>query len=208
MRVLVAGPPCAGKTTYVREHADDGDLVLDQDAIGPRAMQRGIAALGRETRDVWIIRCAPGPEQRARLAHALGADRVELLLPDPHELERRAMCRPEPHRVLMAIRKWHLAEAGLSGKVRGAHRGGRQARAVARETFAVYGTVCWICGHEGAGESDHVVPLSSDAAQALTVGGRRPAHGTSARCPTCGRACNQERGASMATDVFVPKTVW
>lgn len=31
--MLVAGPPCSGKTTWARERADDGDLVLDSDAL-------------------------------------------------------------------------------------------------------------------------------------------------------------------------------
>lgn len=30
---LVIGPPCSGKTTYVREHARVGDLVVDWDAL-------------------------------------------------------------------------------------------------------------------------------------------------------------------------------
>lgn len=33
MIYVVIGPPCAGKTTYVREHKSDGDLVVDYDAI-------------------------------------------------------------------------------------------------------------------------------------------------------------------------------
>ena len=38
---VVAGPPAAGKTTYVREHASQRDLVLDLDVI---AQEMGIAA--------------------------------------------------------------------------------------------------------------------------------------------------------------------
>lgn len=30
---LVAGAPCSGKSTYVREHAQRGDLIVDSDAI-------------------------------------------------------------------------------------------------------------------------------------------------------------------------------
>lgn len=33
MLTIVTGPPCGGKTTHVREHAEPGDLVLDLDAI-------------------------------------------------------------------------------------------------------------------------------------------------------------------------------
>lgn len=31
--VIVYGPPCSGKTTYVKEHMDDGDIVIDMDYI-------------------------------------------------------------------------------------------------------------------------------------------------------------------------------
>lgn len=31
--VLVAGPPCGGKTTYLREHAGSADLIVDYDAL-------------------------------------------------------------------------------------------------------------------------------------------------------------------------------
>lgn len=34
MRVrVVTGPPCSGKSTYVDEHANRGDLVIDLDRI-------------------------------------------------------------------------------------------------------------------------------------------------------------------------------
>lgn len=32
-RLIIAGAPCAGKSTYLREHAEPGDLVYDFDTI-------------------------------------------------------------------------------------------------------------------------------------------------------------------------------
>ena len=31
--IVITGPPCAGKTTYARQHAQPGDLIIDLDAI-------------------------------------------------------------------------------------------------------------------------------------------------------------------------------
>lgn len=85
--ILVRGSPCAGKTTYVQERKQPGDLVWDFDAIayaigaeGPHdradsytpfvlalrnaflaQLQRGTE--GKQLR-VWIIRCAPSRMQR------------------------------------------------------------------------------------------------------------------------------------------------
>jgi hypothetical protein len=64
--------------------------------------------------------------------------------------------------------------------------------------FEAYGTVCHLCGHDGAGEADHLSPLSLDPDQPLDPHAMRPAHGVSCPCPTCGRRCNQERGAGRA----------
>lgn len=30
---VISGAPCAGKTTYVKEHQKSGDVVIDADAI-------------------------------------------------------------------------------------------------------------------------------------------------------------------------------
>lgn len=207
MKILVAGPPCAGKSTYVREHASPGALVLDQDVIGRKAMNRHLAAIHRTAGEVWIIRCAPGEMQRAALARRLGCDDVVLLCPGIETLHERAALRDNPAAARQAIRNWMLKEHGLSVP-KGAHRTGHRARLVRAETFERYGTTCWICGHEGAGESDHVVPASVGADLTLAVGNRRPAHGSSSRCPTCGRACNQERGVKASSSVFVPSSEW
>ncbi len=66
----------------------------------------------------------------------------------------------------------------------------RRARAV---TLAA-STLCWLCGHEGATTVDHVTPRSKGGAVADPAN-LEPAHGVTG-CPTCGRRCNQERGAN------------
>lgn len=67
--------------------------------------------------------------------------------------------------------------------------------------FALYGTVCHICGHGEAYEADHLDPVALDPHQPVSPFRMRPSHGTSAPCPVCvgrdgtPRKCNQERGA-------------
>lgn len=84
---IVVGPPAAGKSTYVREHATTGDVVIDLDEIARAIMPieptathvypmhvRHVAigmrkaAIDRATRlsercTVWIIHAVPSPDQ-------------------------------------------------------------------------------------------------------------------------------------------------
>lgn len=67
--------------------------------------------------------------------------------------------------------------------------------------FKIFGTICHICGHDGAGEADHLEAVALNPYQPVDPLLMRPAHGTSAPCPVCigsdgtPRKCNQERGA-------------
>lgn len=75
------------------------------------------------------------------------------------------------------------------------HRGGRPfARAKAR-MHELYGYTCHLCGHDGAGEADHLTPISVWPDQPIDPELMRPAHGANYPCPSCGRKCNTERGA-------------
>lgn len=123
---LIAGPPCAGKTTWVREHRGYGDLVIDQDALAaalslepehdtPRwltkyAIAAKEAVLTKLQEPPWckrvlIIDSAPTRERRRYFRDVYSA-KVVLLLPDRSELERRAWERPNPQGTLAAIDCW------------------------------------------------------------------------------------------------------
>lgn len=104
----MCGPPCAGKTTWVREHAQPGDTVLDADVIGQRAMSKALR--GRLSGRVWVIRCCPGARARQILAAQLGAE-VVLLVPEERVLLARAMRRTHPRRHVMAVKAWLRTEA-------------------------------------------------------------------------------------------------
>lgn len=90
-------------------------------------------------------------------------------------------------------------------------RSHRQVRNAKQRMFEERGTVCHLCGHPGATEADHVIPLSVRPDLRADSNNLRPAHGgkrqlgpggvyIDARCQTClaeGKpgTCNQTRGA-------------
>ncbi|MEV7268417.1 hypothetical protein AB0N38_33160 [Micromonospora aurantiaca] len=112
---LVAGPPCAGKSTYVAQHRQPGDLVVDYDelsvALGgqrydpgpglrPFVLDARDAVLTRlrsgrhELARAWVIHSAPTRAERA-VYHDAG-DAVVLLLTDaPVCLDRAGLHRPD-----------------------------------------------------------------------------------------------------------------
>lgn len=126
-RILVSGPPCAGKSTWAQENAD-GAEIIDRDQIAremsgsdgwsfpPDVTSAAEAEFWRrveQTRDesdVIIVRSVPGAERRAALARELGAD-VQLLRPQPDEALARARRDGRPSWTNQAIRSWYVREA-------------------------------------------------------------------------------------------------
>jgi hypothetical protein len=103
---VVTGPPCSGKSTYVRTHAQPGDVVIDFDNLAQafgsttrhghsQAHQQVTIAARRAAievairwhhkgANVWIVDCKVSPKRAQAYADAqaefvtLGADKVEL----------------------------------------------------------------------------------------------------------------------------------
>ncbi|WP_326659602.1 AAA family ATPase [Streptomyces sp. NBC_00385] len=122
---LVCGPPCSGKTTYVRDRAQPGDLVVDWDALAQalgsphpwdhpapltpfiaEARDAVTARLGRShaVENAWLIATAPRDADRQRLAPA-GAT-VVVLATDEDECVRRARQDSRPAGTIEAIESW------------------------------------------------------------------------------------------------------
>lgn len=108
---VVCGPPGAGKSTYVREAMEPGDLILDMDliyraltdgpdkpnAILPFAAEARDAVLARlsrrnQLRHAWIVTSAPRRADREPYIRA-GA-RLIMRLADPRECKRRILADP------------------------------------------------------------------------------------------------------------------
>ena len=108
MITVVTGPPCSGKSTYVRTHAKPGDIVIDFDTLAqalgspvphdhsPQVrnviirMRRAAidTALNQRGIDVWIVDCNISPERLAAYKRA-GAV-IRAMTADADELHRRA----------------------------------------------------------------------------------------------------------------------
>lgn len=126
--ILVYGPPCAGKSTHVREHAAPGDLILDYDALlgalsgQPRDMgiERALrpcvmAAMNsalkewrrRGTADCWLIRTMPSASD------GLGAELVRL---DPGEAVCMARAAEQGRSEAIAgIQAWYEVHGDRAG---------------------------------------------------------------------------------------------
>ncbi|WP_052373779.1 AAA family ATPase [Nocardia otitidiscaviarum] len=131
MLTVITGPPAAGKTTYVRDHAAPGDIIIDLDAIAialgsrhghnhPRdiktvaqaARTAAIRAAANTRATTWLIHTAPTTEQLATY-RAQGA---RIITVDPGEATTRtritAERTPEAHDV---ADRWYLTPGVKAG---------------------------------------------------------------------------------------------
>lgn len=134
---MVCGPPCAGKTTYVRQNAAADDVVLDQDEfardlgsdrewlharpVSMRANRRvrmGIVTVGNAA-DVtaWVIRCQPVGHRRRLLAAKLRATSVVVIKPPVAVVMERALRRPDPQLTRRLINNWFIDYSAMEGDV-------------------------------------------------------------------------------------------
>jgi 5-methylcytosine-specific restriction protein A len=126
---LVCGPPLAGKSTYVKQHAAPGDIIVDTDLLGCAisgmsvhdtpatlkpflfAMRDAVLAQLRvtvEPRRVWVVETASDPDLRARLRSKWLASEVIVLLTPVSVCRARLLASPRPRRVdwIAAVENW------------------------------------------------------------------------------------------------------
>lgn len=128
MLYVIVGPPAAGKSTYVREHAVRGDITIDFDAIAgvltpgdpeqPHNHPGHISQLVKVTRqtvirealrmtdkcDVWLIHSSP-TEALLNDYRKHGA-RIVVVDPGRATVEERVKAE-RPWRMMAAVRKWY-----------------------------------------------------------------------------------------------------
>jgi 5-methylcytosine-specific restriction protein A len=124
---IVCGPPCSGKTTYVKEHAKAFDTIIDIDAIAldidptykpwsgmlkgeliTKALRVRNAMLGslhHQTRgNAWFIVSAPAKAERDWWQQKLGGNLILIDTP-ADECKRRAVARGTP-KAIDGIDQW------------------------------------------------------------------------------------------------------
>lgn len=130
--VLVAGPPCAGKSTYVQQHRGEDDVVIDFDALAhalgypashvawpadahpartvalrarASALRAAGEVLGRHT--VWIVSANPTPPT------GISVSETHVIDPGLDECCRRADERPDVDHASLhrEIEHWYAAHA-------------------------------------------------------------------------------------------------
>lgn len=125
---VVTGPPAAGKSTFVREHAAEGDVTIDFDqlatALGQRSpheiggVHSAVARAAREAAvgavldgvdaDVWVIQTYLTDEKRKAFADA-GAE-FHLVDPGMDVVLAQAEKDDRPDGTVDAIRAWYASD--------------------------------------------------------------------------------------------------
>ena len=163
--IIVTGPPAAGKTTYVTEHAQPGDIRIDLDhiantlagesidnhehaahvlTVAKAARKAAIDAAMKQDCDVWLIHTNPTPNQLDNY-RAMGAV-IHVVDPGKDTVMKR--CKAErPKGSLIAAAKWYDKQG--KGKKSTHERGYGHAHQQQRRKLMAQlkdGTPCPECG--------------------------------------------------------------
>lgn len=104
MLTIVTGPPCSGKSVYVREHAQPGDIVIDFDTIA--------AALGSPVthgHDPVFLTVATVARRAAIEVVLAGIDRPAWIIDSKlHPMRKRMYAAAGAHFVTMSVARAEL----------------------------------------------------------------------------------------------------
>ena len=118
---VVTGPPCAGKSTYIREHAEPGELVVDFDAIA-----KALGAVDDHKSDGMVLEAARAARAAAiEVAKAGDAgwiidtyltgtypETAEIVLLDPGKDVCIERAKERPEGTVEEIEKWYSRQKG------------------------------------------------------------------------------------------------
>lgn len=133
---IITGPPCAGKTTYIGNHAKAGDLIVDYDELAmtlgsaekwnpvgivQRATQKARAAAikaatNNPKAESWIIQSRLSEDLRKEY-ETLGAEIVEID-PGKETCIERAKRDGRPKNIFLAIEGWYAGKKGGNMKTK------------------------------------------------------------------------------------------
>lgn len=182
--IVVTGPPAAGKTTYVAEHAKPGDIRIDLDhiantlagedqgnhehavhvlAVAKAARKAAIDAAMKQDCTVWLIHTKPTPRQLGNYRD-LGAT-IHTIDPGKDVVMKR--CKQErPKGSLIAAAKWYdnKPKPKKTRQQRGYNRQHEKTRKRLLRTHKD-GTPCWWCGkpmYRNKNKNHDHLPLCAD----------------------------------------------
>lgn len=217
MLYVVIGPPAAGKSTWVREHAKPGDITIDFDALANTLTPQGkgshehtpqVIKVTKATRqaaidaaiplaglvDVYLIHSSPSKALLTKYINR-GAQVVTI---DPGRDVVLARAKLErPWWMQGAIKHWYEERPDMvTRQDRGGHRW-RQLRSRFKAQCAKRDDHCWICDQPidydapahapSSFEADHFKPVSTHPQLELIIGNLRPSHSS----------CNRSRGVKV-----------
>lgn len=127
---VLTGPPCGGKSTYIKKHAKPGDLIVDYDELSlvmgakekwnPTGLVQRAASNARESAiktalnspeaESWIIQSRLSDEKR-QVFEAAGAKIIELD-PGKETCIERAKRDGRPKNIFLAIEGWYSGKKG------------------------------------------------------------------------------------------------
>lgn len=133
---IITGPPCGGKSTYIRKHAKSGDLIVDYDELAmtlgcaekwnpvgivqkatTNARQSAIKTAQNDPKaESWIIQSRLSDELRETY-EGLGAEIVEID-PGKETCIERAKRDGRPKNIFLAIEGWYAGKKGGTMKTK------------------------------------------------------------------------------------------